>query len=299
MSRNGINDGLKQGWLQGYKSGFGHARKEGGMRKGLVSESGMHNKIQDPTLLQGDKQPSSFFIADYNSTTTAGSTIANLTQLSPGKTAYTIGSSPAFQPPYTGNGGVYNNRAYIDFNSSADRVSTSLSTMGSGQNEFTIMMVFRISSTSTNRILFYSVDSTIANTVGDIQITTQNGNRVRVSFIGNPTTTSAVYDTYDPLVEGLYHWHILTCKFRLYQPNGQGSEVEMYLNGNLNMTPITTTFGASTGNFVGNTFYFGNNSSATSAGSQIASAITFDYWLNPSEQIRMENFYRWYYGRRF
>lgn len=299
MSRNGINRGLGQGWLQGYKSGFGFGRMESGLRKGLVSEPGMHNKIQDPTLLQGNKQPSSFFIADYNATTTAGSTITSLTQLSPGKTTYVIGSSPAYQPPYSGNGGVYNNRAYIDFNSSADSVSTTNTLMGNGKNEFTLMMVFRISSTTDGRILFYSVDSTIASTVGDIQITTQGGNRVRVSFIGNPTSTSAVYDTYDPLAEGLHHWHILTCKFRLYQPNGQGSELEMYLNGKLNMNPVTTTFGASTGNFVGNTFYFGNNSSATAGGSQIASAITFDYWLNPSEQIRMENFYRWFYGRRF
>lgn len=299
MSRNGINNGLKQGWLQGVKSGFGHSRMESGLRKGIVSESGIHNKLQDPTLLQGNKQPSSFFIADFNATKTAGSTIASLTQLSPGKTAYTIGSSPAFQPPYTGNGGVYNNKAYIDFNSAADSVSTSLATMGSGKNEFSIMMVFRISSTTDGKQLFYSVDSTISATVGDIQITTLGGNRVRVSFIGNPTTTSAVYETYDSLAEGLHHWHLLTCKFRLYQPNGQGSEVEMYLNGNLNMKPITTTFGSSTGTFVGNTFFFGNNSSATAGGAQIASAITFDYWLNPSEQQRIENFYRWYYGRRF
>ena len=171
--------------------------------------------------------------------------------------------------------------------------------MGSGKNEFTIMMVFRISSTSNGRVLFSSVDSTISATVGDISITTEGGNRVRVSFIGSPTSTSAVYETYDPLVEGTYHWHILTCKFRIYQPNGPGSELEMYLNGNLNMRPITTTFGGSTNNFVGNTFFFGNNSSAASGGSQIASAITFDYWLNSSEQIRIENFYRWYYGRRF
>jgi hypothetical protein len=65
------------------------------------------------------------------------------------------------------------------------------------------------------------------------------------------------------------------------------------------MAPVTTTFGASTGTFFGNNYYFGNNSSTTNGGSQIASAITFDYWLNSSEQIRMENFYRWYYGRRF
>ena len=299
MSRNGINSGLNQGWLQGYKSGFGFSRMESGMKKGLVSEPGIHTKVQDPTLLQGNKQPSSFFIADYNTTSTAGGTIAGLSQLSPGKTAYTIGSSPAYQPPYRGNGGVYNTRAYIDFNSGADSVSTTNTLMGSGKTELTVMMVFRISSTSNTRLLFYNVDSTFSATTGDIQITTEGGNRVRVSFIGNPTTTSAVYETYDKLVEGLHHWHILTVKFRLYQPNGPGSEVEMYLNGKLNMAPVTTTFGASTGTFFGNTYFFGNNSSATNGGSQIASAITFDYWLNPSEQIRMENFYRWYYGRRF
>lgn len=299
MSRNGINDGLKQGWLQGVKSGFGFSRMSGGLKKGLVSEPGMHNKVQDPTLLQGTKRPTTFFIADYATATTAGSTITALQQLAPGGPSYTISSSPAYQPPYIGNGGVYNNRAYIDFNSGADYVATSSATMGSGKNELTVMMVFRISSTSNDRMLFSSVDSTISATIGDIQITTQGGNRVRVSVIGNPTTTSAVYETYDPLAEGLYHWHILTVKVRLYQPNGQGSEVEMHLNGKLNMNPITTTFGASTGNFVGNTFFFGNNSSAASGGSQIASAITFDYWLNPSEQMRMENFYRWYYGRRF
>ena len=59
MSRNGINDGLKQGRLQGLKSGFGFSRMDSGNKKGLVSEPGMHNKLQDPTLLQGGKKPSS------------------------------------------------------------------------------------------------------------------------------------------------------------------------------------------------------------------------------------------------
>lgn len=301
MSRNGINDGLKQGWLQGVKSGYGFSRMGGGLKKGLVSEPGMHNKVQDPTLLKGSKKPSCFWIADFATATGAGATITAMSELAPGGTSLLINSSPAYQPPYSGNGGVYNNRAYVDFNSSADGIYTSSSTMGSGKNEFTLMMVFRISSTTNGRVLFYSVDSTIADTIGDIQVTTQGGNKVRVSVIGNPTTTSAVYDTYDPLVEGLYHWHILTVKVRLYQPNGPGSEVEMYLNGKLNMAPVTTTFGGSTSTFVGNSFVFGNNSttSFTAGGSQIASAITFDYWLNSSEQIRMENFYRWYYGRRF
>ncbi len=299
MSRNGINSGLKPGMLQGLKSGLGFSRMESGLKKGLVGESGIHNKVQDPTLLQGNKQPSCFWIADYATATGAGATITALTQLSSGKTSFTFNSSPAYQPPYSGNGGVYNNRAYIDFNSASDAIYTSLSTMGSGKNEFTLMMVLRLSS-SLQKSLFYSVDSTISATVGDIHVEAF-GNRIRVTFTGSPTSTLSIYETYDPLLEGLYHWHLLTVKLRLYQPNGQGSEMEIYLNGNLNMKPVTTTFGGSTNNFVGNTFVFGNNStgSFTAGGSQIASVLTFDYWLNPSEQMRIENFYRWYYGRRF
>jgi methyltransferase-like protein len=75
--------------------------------------------------------------------------------------------------------------------------------------------------------------------------------------------------------------------------------MEIWIDGKLNMAPVTTTFTGSTSNFVGNTYFFGNNSSFTSAGSQIAAAITMNYWANSSEQIRLENFFRWYYGRKF
>jgi hypothetical protein len=300
MGRNGINKGLKTGWHQGIKSGMGHARMESGFKKGIVNEAGMHNKVQDPTLLQGSKKPTTFWLADYATATGAGSTVTALSELILGATTFLIGSSPAWQPPYRGDGGVYNNRAYIDFNSAADIIYTNSSTMGSGKNEFTLMMVFSISSNLNNKILFYSVDSTISSTIGDITVETMGGNRVRVTVIGSPTTTSSVYETYDATLEG-NNWHILTIKVRLYQPNGPGSELEIWLNGRLNMNPITTTFGGSTSTFVGNTFVFGNNAptSATAGGSKIAGALTLDYWANPSEQMRLENFFRWYYGRRF
>jgi hypothetical protein len=85
----------------------------------------------------------------------------------------------------------------------------------------------------------------------------------------------------------------------MYQPTGVGSEMEIYLNGKLNMTPVTTTFGSSTSTMPNTGYSFGNNSSATSAGCHMASGIVFNYWLNTSEQIRIENFYRYYYGYRF
>ena len=299
MGRNGKNDGLKQGRLQGAKTGFGFSRMESGLKKGVVSEAGMHIKIQDPTLLQGSKKPSSFWLADFATATGAGAAISAISELIQGATAFTILSNPVYRPGFSGSSGsgVYNNRAYIDFDSTADLIYTSLSTMGSGKNEFTLMMVVRLSSAS-NTVLFYSVDSTIANTVGDITVESIGGTKIRVTFLGNPTTTSSVYETYDSTLEG-NNWHLLTVKLRLYQPAGQGSEMEIWLDGKLNMNPITTTFGGSTSTFVGNSFNIGNNSSQTAAGSNIAACLTLDYWANSSEQIRLENFFRWYYGRRF
>jgi hypothetical protein len=302
MSRNGINGGLRQGWLQGVKSGMGFAKMDGGLKKGIVSESGMHNRVQDPTLFLGSKKPSAFFLADFATATGAGANISALQQLIPGATTFVLNSGVVWQPPYRGNGGVYNNRAYLDFNNTADAVYTNSSTMGSGKNEFTLMMVFRVS-TASQAALFCSIDSTFSLTIGDLVVETY-GDNVRVTFTGNPTTTSSVYDTYDPTLQVGNHWHLLTVKARLYQPNGPGSEMEIWLNGKKDMTPVTTTFGASTGNFIGNTFVFGAYGQSVAGGfsrggSNIAGAITFDYWLNPSEQIRMENYFRWYYGRRF
>ena len=298
MSRNGINRGLKQGILHGAKSGMGFSRMESGNKKGITSEPGMHNKVQDPTLLQGSKKPTTMFLADYATAAGPGSGLTGLTQLIQGGPTFLFNSSPAYQPPYIGNGGVYNNKAYIDFNSAADCVYTNTALIGAGKNEITVMMLVRLSSTSTT-MLFYNVDSTISSTTGDLTIQSIGGNKIRVTLYGNPTTTTSVYETFDPLVQGIYHWHLLTVKCRLYQPNGIGSEMEIWIDGKLNMAPVTTTFTGSTSNFVGNTYFFGNNSSFTSAGSQIAAAITMNYWANSSEQIRLENFFRWYYGRKF
>lgn len=302
MSRNGINGGLRQGSLQGVKSGNGFSKMESGMNKGIVSESGVHNKVQDPTLLLGSKQPSTLWIADFATATVAGSTITAMPQLIPGATTLLINSSPAYQPPYLGNGGVYNNKAYIDLNSSADAIYTNSTTMAAGKNEFTLMMVFRVTNAAQSA-LFCSIDSTSLLTVGDLVIDTF-GTKVRVDFTGNPTTTSSVYDTYDPTLQVLNHWHLLTVKVRLYQPTGPGSEMEIWLNGKMSMTPVTTTFGGSTSTFIGNTMVFGGYGQSAAgnfsrAGSNIAAAITFDYWLNSSEQIRLENYFRWYYGRKF
>ena len=290
-------DGLKTGQLQGVKTGMGFAKMESGIRKGVIDNIGRHDKTQDPTVgLLGSKRPIIFWLAEYTNATVDSTSVTTITNLMGGTNLSNSGSGSlvwVYQ-------GMLNNKSYIDLNSGNDRILTGTTYMAN-KNEMTVMMVVRMAYANTGRILFSFVNTTISDTIGDIVITAESGQKVKVSFIGNPTTTSSVYQTFDNTIEGTQnnHWVLITAKFRLYQPGGQGSEVEIYINGKLNMDPVTTTFTGSTSNFSAQSMNFGNNATQANGGSQIAGALVLDYWANSSEQIRLENFFRWYYGFRF
>lgn len=319
-SKAEMSSGLVSGVHQGYKTGFGFSKMESGFKKGFVNGIRKHDKVQDPIALIGSKEPAVFWLADYCETGTAApfwygdpvpnSNVSLLYNLAgsyvypdtAGSPAITTNSSPSYRYP-----GVINGKAYIDFNSSLDTVYSSST---NNKSEMTVVMVVRLSNSIDNQYLFSRVSTTISNTIGDVRIYSMGGNRVRVEMYGNPTTTLSVYETYAPDLQGVVEgrgWCILTVKCRLSQPYGQGSEMEIYVNGCLNMTPITTTFTGSTSNFAnGTNLLFGNGPVASSltgissgGGSNIASGMVLDYWLNSSEQIRIENFYRYYYGYRF
>jgi hypothetical protein len=300
MSRGEISGGLVSGMLQGYKTGFALSKMESGIKKGFTNGLTRHDKIQDPSLLEGSKKPVVFWLADLSTAT--GTTLTGLTNNVLGGGAITVSSSPL----YVYNG-FLNNRAYINMDTANDIIYTPFS---NNKNEITIMMLIRLSNSINNQYLFSKVSSNAANTIGDLRIYSMGGNRVRVEMYGNPTSTLSVYDTFTSDLAGVVEgkgWSLLTVKCRLYQPQGQGSEVEIYVNGSLNMTPITNTFGGSTSNFSnGNNLIFGNGPVVLSltgissgGGSNIAGAVVYDYWLNSAEQIRNENFFRWYYGYEF
>ena len=44
---------------------------------------------------------------------------------------------------------------------------------------------------------------------------------------------------------------------------------------------------------------FGNGSSLTGGGNSIAAGLITGYWINESQQIRLENYFRDYYGKKF
>ena len=293
-----MSDGLKSGILPGIKSGMMFSKMESGIRKGVLSNIGRHDKVQDPTVgLQGSKKPIIFWLADYTNATVASTNVTTIYNLM--NTAQNLTNSGAGSVNYV-YPGVLNNKAYLELNNTNDRILTSTTYM-SGKNEMTVMMVVRMAFAGAGKILFSFVNTTISDTIGDIVITAESGQKVKVRFVGNPTTTISSYQTFDNTIEGTNNnqWFLVTAKFRLYQPGGQGSEVELYINGKLNQDPVTTTFTGSTSNFSAQSINFGNDATQASGGSQIAGALVLDYWANSSEQIRLENFFRWYYGFRF
>lgn len=287
---NSLNSGLQSGFHQGVKTGMSFSPMYSGLRNGYINGISKHDKVQDPTIgLIGNKKPLVFWLSDY--AVYSGTTLTTLYNLIPGGSSLSKNSSPLYI-----DNGFLNNKSYINYDSSADAIFTSSSTLMLNKTEMSIVMLVKMTSGSTKK-LFNKVDSAFASTIGDLSIDSVDGNYVRVTLIGNPTTTSSVYDTYDPNIVG--SWFLLTVNIRLGQPNGEGSELEIYVNGTKNQKPITTTYGPTTGGFVGDILYFGNNSSYTQGGSQIAGAFVTDYCLNSAEQIRIENFFRWYYGYRF
>ena len=306
-SKAEMSSGLTNGILQGYKSGFGFSRMESGFKKGLLNGIRSHNKVQDPTAgIIGDKAPEFFWIADYTNTGGTYPPISGNAISSTDGPYELIGGGlmvAASNPVFRGNG-VYYNKGYVDFSTSADRISSSTTIVGT--SELTVVMLLRLSSTLTG-VLFQRGASA---TVGDITISSIGGNKIRVTLTG-PSSTSSVYETYESTIatttttsDGTNNnkWFILTVKFDMTQRNGNGSEMEIYIDGVKNMTPITTTFTGTSTAMSNLTVHYGNTTTQSNDVSyrcQIASSIYFDYWLNNTEQTRIENFYRYYYGHRF
>ena len=305
-SKAEMSDGLKSGIMQGYKSGLSFAKMDCGIRKGLLAGVTRHDKVQDPSLLLGIKRPLNLWLSDF--ATRSGTTITALPNLITG-TSLTIGSSPAYIDK-----GFLNNRGYIEFNSGSDILTAPA--FPANKNELTVMLLVRIRTAAANsnqtlygsgQVLFSKIQSTAATIIGDLSIHSIEGNRIRVTLVGNPTSTNCVYETFDSSVAGVVEgkgWNIITVKCRLYQPQGPGSQIEIYVNGVLNMTRISDDFVESTSTFGNNAITYGNNSGliglgGTPMGSHIAGGLVLDYWANSSEQIRLENFFRWYYGYRF
>ena len=298
MARSGLQRGFNQGILQGAKTGLGMAGQRTGFAGGITDGTANMDKLQDPVLLTGVKKPLFFCNAD-NVTTNTG-TVITLTDLIGSGRALTNaqGGSPT---PDLVTKSIFNLRNSLDFNNSAGSLYPTPAFNLNGKSEYSVMMVIKIDA-ATGYILQVQDLLSAGSLVLRVTDTAQT---IRSTFYGGQggSLTTSVYETYGISEAEEQDWMILTVKYRLSQPGGPGSEQEIYINGSIkeqlvssNFNVITTTMAATS------TFVIGNDREALgSVGGNIhlGAFLMTDYWLNESEQLRLENYFRDYYGHKF
>jgi hypothetical protein len=122
---------------------------------------------------------------------------------------------------------------------------------------------------------------------------------VYTSDIG-PTNASSIANTPNEFKDHM----ILTCKYRLFQPSGRGSEQHMFINGRFHqiLSGVDSFNEAINSTFTIPQLGIGNNPNSQNAVAQnfqMGMGLILPYWLEYSEQVKIENYFRWYYGRPF
>jgi len=352
MATNGLGSGLKQGVLQGVKTGASHAPLKSGFVGGVKEANTARDKIQDPNLLQGEKLP--WIYANADNTVDAGSFTAVMDRMKlPEKwLAYkniAIANHPDFEPgagdidgtfvrtgatyvtdtvndyvalgsnlsglnrPYPKLGGLgLDDHVYLDMGGSSGAATNlwcgpvdgiglagDLQINSIAPESATIMMVMK-SRNIAGKTHFWIEDNL---QTGGLYFTQPTSNTLRLQWY-SANGVSSVYDS-APLPAELNDWILVTIKVTLKQKTGAGSEQEFYINGKLQHQFVssnwTTPEATQTWTTVGQSAVIGADSisSPVAAGMYLASFLMLPYWANESEQLRLENYFRWYYGKKF
>jgi hypothetical protein len=300
MALSGLKQGLQSGIQQGVKTGFTLSPMRVGLLSGIKDSTTNKDKTQDPTELTGVKKPYIFYTADSIPIDLAtgfplSTTITNL--ISGYNDLYeTVNPTIAFNSATTS---LYPND-FSNFRTTVDH-TTGSKFIGCGtlQNPFNLCIgasftfVCKPITTGTG-VLCQRGNGTGASYSN---ITVEGGNRIRVSFTDSSVNTIFYESNTGSLQIGRYD--LVTVVLRYSKPNGVGSEVEIYINGQNQTNYVSGSFVGSSGNFVNGAAYIGATATGTNASTYIASTLISEYAYTPIERIRLENWFRWYYGKSF
>ena len=311
-NKSDINSGLIQGGLQGLKGGLAYSRMESGIKKGMANGISRRDKVQDPATMPSGKGPFAYWVADIFPAVADGTTVGSVPNLA-GAATLTIGGSPVRRK---GCGSNY----FIDFDNSGDVIQTSATT---GTTELTVMIVFRPSSTVVTDTTIFARENSSVTQAGDIFIDITGSNKIALTFISSSSTTTSL--RYESSVLPSYtltqavktgtntnSWILLTARFdstRVGPSPGTAiptRDIELHINGTkVGLTLVTNTWSPAAGwnlNLPNVSCFFGNDSDGLNpgtSGTQLAAGIVFNYWINGADQLRIENFFKHYYGIRF
>ena len=297
MARSGYERGFNQAYLQGVKSGHAMGSARTGFASGFTDGAAYPNKLQNPVLLTGVKKPLIYCNAD-NVTTNTG-TVITLTDLIGSGFTLTNAQGSGLTPDIIEKG-IFNLRNSLDFNDARCSLYPTPSLTFSGDSEVSVMMVVKLRANASQ--LFYISDTI---TPGSVDLSMSDANRTirSIYYGGQPgSITNSQYDTFASQAER-EDWMILTAKYQLNLSQGVGSEQEVYINGTLKKQLFTSNFNIVTAAMTAAQTFIVGNTSITSGtrglSMQLGAFLLFDYWLNESEQLRLENYFRDYYGHKF
>ena len=307
MPLQGLKSGLA---IRGMQSGIGSGTALAGIESGY--KGGMHNtlpnkdKMLNPLNLTGNKKPLIYGLADFYNIT--GGNLTNLNDIANTGNYWQSNGSAISRPiPYPN---VLGGKTILKYDGSS-AVMRMVNAENDLRKECTIMCMIKLNGTAGVSIL-----DTGQVTTGAIYVAAPSSGasvyQIRSRFY-SATSTGTIYTSdVGPTIassgantpEEFKDYMLLTCKFRLNQPSGPGSEQHMFINGRLHKI----LSGADS--FVGsnsNTFSIPSLGIGNAGPSQNALALDFEmgmglllpYWLECAEQEKIENYFRWYYNKSF
>ena len=305
MPISGLKTGLQNGLNNGTKTGFAMSNIRSGLIGGLWRVTPNRDKMLNPVNLRGTKKPLIYGLADYYTVTGGNTTV--LDDLANTGNNWVSNASIANRP--IPNANLFNNRTILNYDGSSS-VMENQSSLGISSGEYTIMTMIKLNGTPGLAVI-----DTNAITAGGILVSTPSSAasacQIRSRFYSStsvsttyssdvgPTNSSSVANT----PAEFQGYMLLTCKFRLNQPSGAGSEQEMFINGRLHKILVgTDSFVSSNGTFTIPTIGIGNNPTAQNSlaqNFQLGMALVLPYWVQYAEQVKIENYFRWYYSYSF
>lgn len=303
---DGLKTGITNGLNNGIKSGSTMSNPRTGLIGGLLRNMPDKDKMLNPANLSGNKKPLIYGLADYYTGEVGASTLTLNDIANTGNTWVSNGSTSNRPVPVLNS---LNGKTILNYNSSLAQLLPA-STLSSARQAYTIMLMIKLNSSSSLTV----IDSN-SITAGGILVTTPANSasvyRLDSRFYSSTSTgttyTSDVGPTFSSssanTPEEFKQYMLLTIKYRLIQPNGDGSEQNMFINGRFHQIlsgvdsfspTINSTFGIST-------LYIGNNSTgqAASVDFKLGMAMVLPYWIEYAEQVKIENYFRWYYNYNF
>lgn len=295
MALQGLKSGLNgTGLLQGVKGGSSLGHMKIGLVGGIKQQITNRDNMQNPLNLTGNKKPLLYGLPDFY-TITGGNT-TNLTDIANTGRFWISNGSAASRPIPREN--KLNGRTMLVYEGASAWMSSNSAPSAIAKNSYTIIFVAKMNGTG-NMILATSNSITAGAII--VQAGPSDTYSVRSNFY-YATSAFSTWSSVSPSNRMTRDYAIYTLKYRLAEPGGEGSEQLMYINGQLQHYPISTTFTVGTTTAAMNTLGLGNSPTSPNTlarNFELGACMVFDYFLNESEHLRIENYLRYYYNERF